>query len=162
MAEAVDTMEALYESLFTSEQLFCDQLLRWVQPELAEDAPLVVLVDPDRNVWSSDTKRFGEVFADRKAVESICERIDDGIDPVVCCVGGQCVAACELFTEKRRVGYLLLGLSNHTPEHARQNMDLIELIFAQFRLICSLIEKNNEFHQLRLVHLSKNPSPIHS
>lgn len=153
-------MEALYESLFASNHLLRDQFVRWVKPDLADSSHSLLLISPEREVWSSEEGLCEELFPERQVLDSICDRIDDGADPVLTAHGGHCVAACELYTEKQSAGYLLLVLRGYTLETAGVNMDLIELLFSQFRLVCSLLEKNNQFHQLRLTRLSKAPTKL--
>lgn len=150
-------MDALYESLFTSNHMVRNQFVRGLGPELADSSHWAVLVSPERELWSSDEGRLRRVFAERGIVDAICDRIDDGADPVLTPLEGGCVAACELYTETRSAGYLLLVLEGYSLETAKTNMDLIELLFSQFRMVCSLIEKNNQFHQLKLSGLSKRP-----
>ena len=153
-------MEALYESLFSSNNLFREQLIRHLEPEVADNSHWIVYVGPDREIWTNREDFYDDLLTDDSIVNAICDRIDDGCDPVLTPVEKHTIAACELYTEKRSAGYLLLVLKDYTLEVAKTNMDLIELLLNQFRLTAALLEKNNELHQLKLVHLSKSPAKL--
>ena len=152
-------MERIYESLFSAGHLFSEQLGRCMLPELPEDGPLVVLVGPDRHLTASDDGRLNQWFPEKEILFSFCDRIDDGQDPVVGVVDDGCLIGTELYTERVNAGYLLIVMAGYTPQTIQTHMDLVELLFSQVRLICSLVEKNNQLHQLQLNHMSRT-SPV--
>jgi hypothetical protein len=153
-------MESIYESLFSSGRLFSEQLARMMLPEVPEDGPWMILVGSDRNLWASDPVRMKACFPEQDRLLSFCDRIDDGQDPVLIPIEKGCLLGTELYTERINAGYLFVVLPGYTPQTAQVNMDLIELLFSQIRLICSLLEKNNQLHQLQLNHMSRTSSVL--
>lgn len=148
-------MEDLYDSLFSSSQFFMEQLARLILPEVPEDGPWLVLVGPERKIWTDDWLRFQRSFPDSQVLLSYCERIEDGQDPVLGSVEGGCLLGSELYTERFPVGYLFVILPGYTRATAHANLGLMELFFSQMRVLCNLLDKNNQFHQLHLNHLSR-------
>ncbi len=153
-------MESIYETLFSSGRLFSEQLARLILPEVPEACPWLILVGPDKTLWASDEERLREQFPEGDELLSFCGRIDDGQDPVLVSIDGGCLLGTELYTERMNAGYLFLVLPGYTLQTARVNMDLAELLFSQMRLICSLVEKNNQLHHLQLNHMSRTSSVL--
>lgn len=149
-------MEAIYKGLFDSSELLIDQIRGQLFSLVGSEGPALVVVDTDRRLKTSHPGRMGFLLGDNeRLLDEMCSRLDDGEDPLVIKVKGGCLAACQLATERTHCGYLLVFLEDYTPETAGANMRLIELILSQAQLICELVEKNNQLHHLRLVHLSR-------
>lgn len=148
-------MEDLYDSLFSSSHFFIEQLARLILPEVPEDGPWLVLVGPERKIWTDDWSRFERYFPDPKTLLAYCEGIEDGQDPVLGSMEEGCLLGSELYTERFPVGYLFVILPGYTRATAQANLGLMELFFSQMRLLCCLLDKNNQFHQLHLNHLSR-------
>lgn len=148
-------MEELYDLLFSTNGFFVDQLARLILAEVPEEGPWLVLVGPDRKIWTDDPTRFQHSFPDPRALLSYCDCLDDGQDPVVGTMKDGCLIGSELYTERVRAGYLFVILPGYTPSTAQANMGLLELFFSQMCLFCSLLEKNNQLHQMHLNHLSR-------
>lgn len=153
-------MDSIYESLFSSGHLFSEQMARFILPEVPEDGPWLILIGPERTVQAGDEGRLEEQFPDKDVLLSFCDRIDDGQDPVLAAIEGGCLVGTELYTERMNAGYLFVVLAGYTAQSARMHMDLIELLFSQMRLVCGLVEKNNQLHQLQLNHLSKTSAVL--
>jgi hypothetical protein len=148
-------MEDLYDSLFSSSHFFVEQLARLIFPEVPEDGPWLVLVGPERKIWTDDRSRFQRYFPDAQMLLSYCDRLADGQDPVLGSVEGGCLLGSELYTERFSVGYLFVVLPGYTRATAEANLGFMELFFSQMRLLCCLLDKNNQLHQLQLNHLSR-------
>lgn len=148
-------MEDLYDSLFSSSHFFIEQLARLILPEVPEDGPWLVLVGPQRKIWTDDRSRFQHYFPDSQALFAYCEHIEDGQDPVLGSMDGGCLIGSELYTERFPVGYLFVILPGYTRATAQANLAIMELFFSQMRLLCGLLDKNNQLHQLHLNHLSR-------
>lgn len=152
-------MEEIYGSLFSSSRFFAEQLAGLILAEVPEEGPWLVVVGSNREVQTDDRQRFQQVFPDPQVLFSYCERIDDGQDPVLGSIGKGCVIGSELYTERLNAGYLFVILPNYSPATAQANLGILEMFFAEMRLLCSLLDKNNQLHQLHLSHLSQT-SPI--
>jgi len=150
-------MERLYKDIFDASDLLIEQVRGHLFGLLGSEGPTLAVADVDRRVKTNHPSRIGILMADDGALlESLCNRLDDGEDPLVVKVKGGCIAACCLTTERAHCGYLMVVLEGYTPETAGANMPLIEMIFAQAQLTCELIEKNNQLHHWRLVQLSQS------
>lgn len=142
--------------MFDSSNLLTEQIRGYLFNLVGTEGPVLVVVDTDRRVQASHPGKVGFLLADnQRLLDEICGRLDDGEDPLVLKVKGGCVAACQLGTERVHCGYFLVLLEGYTPETVGANMRLVEMILSQAQLVCELVEKNNQLHQLRLVHLSR-------
>lgn len=153
-------MENLYKEMFEAPRMLTEQVRSHLFNLSESDGPTLVVVDTERRFRASRPGCVGFLLSDdQRLLKGICQRLDDGEDPLITPVKGGCVAACQLATERAHCGYLLIFLEGYTPQTIQANMQLVEMIFAQAELICELVEKNNQLHQLRLVHLSRT-SPV--
>ncbi len=149
-------MEHLYKDILDSPDLLIEQVRGHLFAAVGPDGPPLVVADLDRQWKTSHPGRAGYwLDPNKRLIERVCDRLDDGDDPLIMKVQGGCVAACQLATERVHCGYLLVFLEGYAPETAEANMQLFELIFAQAEAACELIEKNNQLHHLKLVHLSR-------
>lgn len=149
-------MEHIYESLFSCGHMFSEQAARWIFEYVPCDSVLVAVGNPDRRFWFSNEGDAGRTGLDEETLGRICARIDDGCDPAMIEIEAGCVIGSELYTEARNAGYVVVVLKGYSPETAHLNTDLFELLFSQLRLVCTLLEKNNQFHQFQLNHLSRS------
>ncbi len=150
-------MEALYRDILGSSDLLIDQVRGQLFGRLEPDGPVLIVADAQRQCKASHPGRAGVLLSNTaRWIDPICDRLDDGEDPLLVPVNGGCIAACQLATERTHCGYLLVYLEGYTPQTAEVNRPLFELIFAQAEATCELIEKNNQLHHLRLVHLSRD------
>ena len=156
-------MEDIYKELFDSSPLLTEQIRGHLFNLVGLDGPVLVVVDTERRPQTSHPGRVGFLLGDNaRLIEEMCSRLDDGEDPLVVRVKGGCVAAAQLATERVHCGYLLVFLEGYAPETVGANMRLVELILAQAQLVCELVEKNNQLHRLRLVHLSRTSEVLSS
>jgi hypothetical protein len=149
-------MESIYKDMFGSSHLLAEQIRGHLFNLIGPEGLMLVIIDTDRRLQSSHPGRVGFLLGENeRLVEEICNRLDDGEDPLVIKVKGGCVAACQLGTERVHCGYLLVYLEGYAPETVGANMSLVEMILAQAQLVCELVEKNNQLHHLKLLHLSR-------
>ena len=148
-------MKDIYQSLFSSSDLLCEQFVREMFELSSPDGAVLIYVDENHEYQANNPNRVAFLQEEPQCLSSICRQIDDGDDPCVCVVEGGCVVGTQLLTEKANCGYFLMFLSGYTSQTIQANMNVIELVLAQGQLICQLIEKNNALHHLRLEHLSR-------
>ena len=149
-------MENIYNELFDSSHLVTDQIRGHLFTLVGPDGPVLAVVDTERRLQTTHPGKIGFLLGENaRVLKEMCSRLDDGEDPLIIKVKGGCVAATQLATERVHCGYLLIFLEGYTPETVGANMHLVELILAQAQLVCDLVEKNNQLHRLRLVHLSR-------
>ena len=143
----------IYDSLFSSSGMLNEQIAKEVFSVLAGQDTALAILDPGGTFWATDD-RFSEVFADQEHLRRLCERIDDGDDPIITQIDDFSVVAAQLATNQINCGYLIIILPGYNPETTMVSMDLIEIVIGQMGLIAGLIEKNNRLHHLRLKQLS--------
>lgn len=149
-------MESIYKEMFGTSELPAEQIRGHLFNLVGPEGPTLVVIDTERRFQASHPGRAGFLSGkNERLVEEICSRLDDGEDPLLIKVEGGCAAACQLTTERVHCGYLLVYLEGYAPETAGANMPLVELILSQAQLVCELVEKNNQLHHLRLLHLSR-------
>jgi hypothetical protein len=148
-------METLYKTLISDTDLVSEQFMGAVFDLVDSDGPVLIYVNPDFRAKANHPTRAAFLHTEPETVRNICVRIDDGVDPCVMQVDGGCVAGTQLLTEQSHLGYFLVFLPGYTPDIVQANLELAELLLAQAQLICSLIEKNNKFHHMHLMNLTK-------
>ena len=142
--------------MFGSSHLLTEQIRGHLFNLAGPEGPVLVVIDPDRRFKASHPGRVGFLLGENeRLVEEICTRLEDGEDPLVIKVKGGCAAACQLATEQMHCGYLVVFFDGYTPETMGANMAIVELLLSQIQLICELVEKNNQLHHLKLLHLSR-------
>ena len=85
-------------------------------------------------------------------MKEMCEKIDDGSEPIVTQKNDCSFIATQLATERTNCGYIIVILPKHSPESMLANVDLLEIILGQVNLIAKLIEKNNLLYELQMKH----------
>lgn len=110
---------------------------------LPEDGPSVFIVDRTGRRWPAQTHIHHDFPLDRTEFTRLCDRIDDGVEPVVIQKPKACIVACQLAAEDTNFGYLLVVLPGYTLKTALANTALIEMLLNQTTLIAGLIEKNH-------------------
>lgn len=140
----------MFESLFSPSGHLNEQLARHIFDMLSDSGPVVVIIDKNNHCWPSDSKSFSKLKLSETFLRDLCEKIDDGQEPIISQADNCSLIASELSTDKTNCGYIILALPKHNPEEMLANIDLLELVLNQFGLIAKLIEKNNLLYELQM------------
>ena len=124
--------------------MIVDRLASFIFDGFIEDGPVVAIVDNAGGCEASDSEVFARAFMDKNALEHVCNRVDDGSDPVVTQIGEFGLVASEIRTRNGRLGHVLVLLPESSPENTLSDMSLIEAMFHQISVIAELIEQGLE------------------
>ena len=150
----------MYNSIFSSNCVLNEQIARQVFNLLPDEGPMMIIMDRDGHVWPSDSARFSELNPDEKVLKDICDKIDDGTEPVVSQVGDYSIVASQLATDNCNCGYVIIALPQSSPESTLANMDLVEILLNEIGLIARLIEKNNHLYEHQVRQYGANPQTV--
>ncbi|MCK4998018.1 MAG: hypothetical protein KAS23_00735 [Anaerohalosphaera sp.] len=103
--------------------------------------------------WSSNDFGFRQVLSDRRKLEQMFARVDDGCDHVLAQISDFAVAVSQLSTKHTNCGYIVIALEKTNCQSALLRMELIEMIIGQANLIAGLIETNNTLYCHELEHI---------
>ncbi len=140
----------IYESLSSPSFMLNEQIARQVFEVLPERGPLILIRDRRGNSWPSDSEEFTKLNISEPFLKELCAKIDDGVEPIVTQSDDCSIIGSELATERGCCGYVIIALSNYSPESTLVNIDLIEVLLNQFSLIAKLIEKNNLLYETQM------------
>lgn len=140
----------MFESMFSTSSVLSEQLVPQIFDILPEDGPVMVIMDSEGNFWSSNHEDFSKLKISVPFLKELCEKVDDGMEPVTTQVENISVTATQLATEQNNYGYAFIVLPQHSPELTPINIDLIEALLNQTALITDLVEKNNQLLELQL------------
>ena len=140
-----------YDSMFSAGFVLNEQIARQIFKILPQDGPFMILMDRSGNCWPSDSEEFSNLRLTELFLQELCDRIDDGHEPLVTQTDGASLIAAQLVTANTNCGYVIYVMPGENPESALANSALIEILIAQVNLIAELIEKNNGFyaHQMK-------------
>ena len=144
----------MYDSLFSPGGVLNEQIAREIFDILPEGGPIVVIMDRDGNHWPSHPEKFSRLNISESFLRELCDKIDDGAEPVVTQVNDFSVIAAQLAAERTNCGYVIIVLPQYSPESTLINIDLIETLLNQIGLIARLIEKNNLLQELQMKQCS--------
>ena len=144
----------MYDSLFSPSGVLNEQIAREVFDILPEGSPIVIIMDREGNCWPSHSEKFLKLNINESFLRELCDKIDDGAEPVVTQVDDFSVIAAQLATERTNCGYVIIVLPQYSPESTLINIDLIETLLNQIGLIARLIEKNNLLQELQMKQCS--------
>jgi len=150
----------MYNSIFSRNCVLSEQIARQVFNVLPDQGPMMVIMDRDGHVWPSDSARFSKLNPDEAVLKGLCDKIDDGAEPVVSQVGDYSIVASQLATDNCNCGYLIIALPKSGPESTLANMDLVEIILNEVGLIARLIEKNNLLYEHQVNQYRANPQTV--
>jgi len=153
-------MEELYKSLISGTETLMGQLQGHLFGMTEPEGPVLILVNSQRQYSMNHPGRVQFLQEGPEILSAICEQIDDGYDPCVCAVDGGAVIGVQLATEYTDCGYLLIFMPGYQTDTIERNMDLFELVLAQTQVICHLLEKNNQLHQVHLSGMSRQSSVL--
>ena len=139
----------IYGSMFSQTFVFNEQIASQIFETIPEDGPLVLLVDPENNIWPSDSDQFHNMNISESFLKNLKSKIDDGFEPVITQENDCCFVASQLVTDRNKCGYIIIALPQDTPESILANISIIEMLINQFSLVARLIEKNNHFYEVQ-------------
>ncbi len=142
----------IYESLCSPGFVLTEQIARQIFEVLPEQGPIMVIMDRDDNIWSSNSEEFAKLNISESFLKELCAKIDDGAEPIITQVNDCSVIATQLATEQNNCGYVIIALPQYSPESTLINIDLIEMLLNQVGLIAKLIEKNNLLYEVQMKH----------
>ena len=152
----------MYDSLFSSSCALNEQIARQIFDILPERGPVMIIMDREGNCWPSDSEKFSSLNISESFLKEVCDKIDDGDEPIVTQISDCSVVAAQLTTERTNCGYVIIALPKYSPESTLVNIDLIEILLNQTALIARLIEKNNLLYELQMKHSPGSPAYIRS
>ena len=144
----------MYEQLFSRSCVLNEQIARQVFDILPEQGPVMVIMGRDNNFWPSDSERFASLNVSESILRELCNKVDDGTEPVVTQVNDCSIAVTQLITEETNCGYVIIFFPQCSRESALESMDLIEILLNQVGIIARLIEKNNILYERQMKHHS--------
>ena len=154
----------MYDSLFSPGFALNEQIARQLFDILPDHGPIMIIMDSSGNCWPSDSEAFSLLNISESSLKELCDKIDDGTEPVITQADDCSVVGTQLATERTNCGYFIIALPKYSPESTLINVDLIEILLNQINLIARLIEKNNLLYELQLKHqpslAANNPSEI--
>jgi hypothetical protein len=126
-----------------------EQVAKEVFDILPERGPIMVIMDKEGHRWVSDPEEFSKLSVRDSFWSKLCDKIDDGDEPVITQVDDCGIVAAELATEQAKCGYVIIILPQYSPESTLINIGLIETLLNQTISIAKLIEKNNLLCELQ-------------
>ena len=73
----------MYDSLFSKNCTVNEHIARELFEVLPEQGPIMVIMDREGRVWPSDSERFSKLNLAEDFLKELCDKIDDGAEPVV-------------------------------------------------------------------------------
>ena len=150
----------IYNSLFSDNSVLNEQIARQIFDILPEQGPIMVITDRHGHFWPSDSDRFSKLNIGEPLLKELCDKIDDGVEPVVTQANDYSLIATQLATEQTKCGYVIIVLPRCSPESTLANIDLIEVLLSQVGLIARLIEKNNRLYEHQVKQYRAHPQTI--
>ncbi len=144
----------MYDSLVGPRCMLNEQIARQFSDTLPEQGPTMAIIDRQGNCWPSNPEKFSQLNINESFLEGLCDKIDDGDEPVVTQANDCSIIAAQLATDRTNCGYVIIVLPQYTPESTLINIDLIEILLNQVSIIANLIEKNNLLQELQRKHYS--------
>ena len=144
----------MYDSVFSPAGMLNEQIARQIFDILPEQGPVIVIMDSDGSCWPSDSERFAKLDIGEAFLKEVCNKIDDGTEPVITQSNDCGIVASQLATERTKCGYVIIILPKYNPESTLINIDLVEIVLNQIGLIAKLIEKNSLLYELQAKQFS--------
>ncbi|MFC1675599.1 hypothetical protein ACFL3G_00890 [Planctomycetota bacterium] len=143
-----------YDSLFSPDSVLNEQVARQIFDVLPESGPIMIIIGKDGNCWPSNSESFAALNISETFLKELCDKIDDGDEPVMSQHDEVSVIAAQLATERTNCGYVVIALPQYSPESTLINIDLIEIALNQVNLVAKLIEKNSQLYELQIKNFS--------
>jgi hypothetical protein len=139
----------MYDSVFSPASVLSEQVARQIFEILPESGLIMVILDREGNSWPSNSDEYSKLNLSEAFLKGLCEKINDGQEPVVTQLERCSIVAAQLVTKRTNCGYIIMALSKSSVE-AADNFDLIKVLLNQANLIAKLIEKNNLLYELQM------------
>ncbi len=136
-----------YNSVFSGACVLCEQVARQVFDLADEQGPIMVIMDRDGHVWPSDSDAFARLEIGEDLLKGLCEKIDDGAEPVTVQLRQCTIAAGQLATDSTNCGYVMIILPGRGSESSPDNNDLVEIVLNLVSVVARLIEKNGRLYE---------------
>ncbi len=143
----------MFSSMYSPTCVLNEQIARLVFDILPEDGPMIIIVNKQGNCWPSNAEGFAKLGISDGYLKELCNKIDDGEEPIITNVNDFSLVATALATERNDCGYIIIVLPHYTPESTMANMTLIEILLSQVGLIAHLIEQNNMLYERQMKQL---------
>ncbi len=140
------------DSILHPSSFLSEQAARHIFEIMPESGAVMVILDKEGNCWPSDSEKFSGLLLDQSILRQICQKIDDGQEPVISQHQDCSIVGAQLATSKINCGYVIIALPQYSPESALINLEIIEILLNQVNLIAKLLEKNNMLYELLLRH----------
>ena len=137
----------IYSKMFSQTFVMNEQIARHIFETIPEMGPVVIIIDQEGNSWPSDSEEYHKLNIHETFLKELCDKIDDGVEPVIAQENECSFIATQLTTEQHNCGYVIIALPQYTPESILANISIVEMMLNQFNLIARLIEKNNRFYE---------------
>jgi hypothetical protein len=144
----------MYDSLVSPDNVLIEHVARQIFDILPEHGPIMVIMDRQGNFLPSNAEEFCRLDINESFLRELCNKVDDGVEPVITQVKDAGITAVQLVTERRNYGYVIIILPRYSPESTLANIDLLETILNQTTLVAELIEQNNLLNELQMKHCS--------
>jgi hypothetical protein len=135
--------------MFLANSALSGQLASRIFDILPETGPMMVIMDRQGSSWFSDCEEFSKLNIDVLFLKELCDRIDDGVEPIITQVDDISITAGQLATEQSKYGYVFIVLPRYNPESTLININLIEALLNQTALITDLVEKNYQLREIQ-------------
>ena len=118
---------------------FLETIVGLLQEYMPEDEALLILIDKCGVRHTTDPDRVEALGFEHRFWNDLVVQIEDGHDPVIVW-GTDChVIGMQLSVDALDLGYMVVVLGNRHPDHILMNMDLVQIIWAQTRIIIGLL-----------------------
>lgn len=144
----------MYNSVFSASSVLNEQTARQIFDIIPDDGLIMLIMDKEGHSWPSDSERFSRLGISTEDLKQMCEKIDDGAEPVVTQTNDCSLIATQLVTENTNCGYVIIILPQYSPESTLANGGLIEVLLNLICLVAKLVEKNNLLYELQVKHFS--------
>lgn len=142
------------DSIFSQSDMVIEQVVQQIFDILPENGPIMVIMGRQSNFWLSNAEEFCRLDINESFLKELCNKVDDGAEPVITQVKDASITAVQLVTERSNCGYVIIILPRYGTESTLANIDLIETILNQTTLIAELVEKNNLLNELQIKNCS--------
>lgn len=120
--------------------MIINQVAQAVFDSFAGTGVVVAILSRNGSYVASKVEVFEKVFADRRLLDELRRRVDDGQEPLLAQMDGFFIAAASLSSG---VGYAVMLVPACSFEQS-EDFDFIEVILEQFSVIAGLVEQNQQ------------------